>query len=342
MWRRTRGIGLEAVLFVLITVLMPVLLLAAAAVDLVLWIARRKHWMSVRLVLLAWWFLLGEMRGVLSLWVIWLASGGRDTPTRRRRVYHLRQSWVGAHLAGVRVIFGLRFEIEGLEDAGSGPVLVLIRHASIIDNALPDAIIGRTHDIGLRYVLKRELQMLPTIDIGGRWVPTNFVRRGSRDTEGELETLRRLAQGLGDDEGILIYPEGTRHTDEKLANAKAIIAERQPEIAPLANRLQNLLPPRLGGPIALLEATRGTDVVVCGHVGLDGFEYMSDIWAGGLVGTTVRIKFWRHDAADVPTDRDALVAWLYDRWQELDDWVGESLGKAAERDGSGRGAIGVR
>jgi 1-acyl-sn-glycerol-3-phosphate acyltransferase len=222
------------------------------------------------------------------------------------------------------VIFGLRFEIEGLQQAGPGPVLVLIRHASIIDNALPDAILGRTHDIGLRYVLKRELQMLPTIDIGGRMVPTNFVRRGSRDTEGELATLRRLAEGLDDDEGLLIYPEGTRHTDEKLARAKAIIAERQPEIAPLAAGLRHLLPPRLGGPIALLEAARGTDVVVCGHIGLDGFEYLSDIWAGGLVGTTVRIRFWRHAAQDVPHDRDALIAWLYERWQELDDWIGEN------------------
>ena len=32
--------------------------------------------------------------------------------------------------------------------------------------------------------------MLPTIDIGGRWVPTNFVRRGSGDTDGELAKLR--------------------------------------------------------------------------------------------------------------------------------------------------------
>src|SRR4051794_38904593 len=191
---------------------MPALLLVAAAVDLGLWVARRKPLMSVRLVLLAWWFLLGEMRGVLSLLAIWIAAGGRDTPTRRRRVYHLRQRWIGAHLAGVRVIFGLRFEIEGLEDAGPGPVLVLIRHASIIDNALPDAIIGRTHDIGLRYVLKRELQMLPTIDIGGRLGPTNFFRRGSRDTRPELPTLRLGAQGPGGDESLPSYPQSTRHT----------------------------------------------------------------------------------------------------------------------------------
>ena len=336
--RRTRGITLETVLFVLVTVLMPVLLVAAAAVDLTLWAVRRKPWMSVRLVLLAWWFLAGELRGVTTLFVIWVASGGKDTHKRRRRVYHLRQSWVGGHLAGVRVIFGLRFAIEGLEEAGPGPVLVLIRHASIIDNALPDAIIGRTHDIGLRYVLKRELQMLPTIDIGGRMVPTNFVRRGSGDTERELVNLRRLAEGLGADEGLLIYPEGTRHTDEKLARAKALIAERQPELAPLAAGLRHVLPPRLGGPLALLEATRGTDVVVCGHIGLDGFEYISDIWAGGLVGTTVRIRFWRHDAADIPAGHDELVAWLYERWQDLDDWIDEHRDVGSDRPRKAAGA----
>ena len=69
------------------------------------------------------------------------------------------------------MLFGLTFEIEGLEHAGPGPVLVLIRHASIIDNALPDAVIGHAHGLGLRFVLKHELEMLPTIDIGGRWVP---------------------------------------------------------------------------------------------------------------------------------------------------------------------------
>ena len=201
-------------------------------------------------------------------------------------------------------------------------MLIFIRHASIIDNALPDAVIGHAHGLGLRFVIKHELEMLPTIDVGGRWVPTNFVRRASADVAGEVARLRRLAHDLGDGEGIVIYPEGTRHTPEKLARAQELIAERQPAIAPLANRLRNVLPPRLGGPIALLEESRGADVVVCGHVGLDGFEHIRDIWAGGLVGTTVRVRFWRYPAADVPADSDERTAWLYERWLLLDDWVG--------------------
>jgi hypothetical protein len=63
--------------------------------------------------------------------------------------------------------------------------------------------------------------------------------------------------------------------------------------------------------------------VLCGHVGLDGFEYIRDIWAGGLVGETVRIRIWRFARSEVPTDEQERTAWLYDKWQLLDDWVGE-------------------
>jgi len=324
--RRARGIAIESLAFVLVTALLPVLLPVGALVDLVLWLRTRKHWMALRLVAMAWWFLFGELRGILSFGAIFLAGGWRDTPARRRRVYALRRSWAAQHIAGIRVIFRLKIEVEGVEDVAPTPVLMLIRHASIIDNMVPDAIAARPHGLGLRYVIKRELRMLPTIDIGGSWVPTNFVRRGSTDVEAELVELRKLAIDLEPHEGILIYPEGTRWTPAKLARAQEKIRERQPEIAPLADRLVNLLPPRLGGPVALLEAARGTDVVVCGHVGLDGFEYVSDIWAGGLVGTTVRVRFWRYPASEIPEGREAMTAWLYERWLELDAWVGEQRG----------------
>jgi 1-acyl-sn-glycerol-3-phosphate acyltransferase len=156
-----------------------------------------------------------------------------------------------------------------------------------------------------------------------------FVRRASGDTATELERFSALTVNMSTDDGLLLYPEGTRWTAEKLARAQAIIAERQPEMAPLAARLRYVLPPRLGGTVKLLESARDCDVVLFGHYGLDGFEYISDIWSGGLVGTTVQLKFWRFPAAEVPTDRDELIRWLYARWQELDDWIAEARGDFA-------------
>ena len=257
--RRAKGIAIETGAFVALTLAFPVVLAAAAVVDLALWVVRRKPWMATRLACMAWWFLFGELRGIAGLTAIYVVTGGplgRRSLRRRRLVYDLRIHWARSHLGGIRALFGLTFEVEGLEHAGPGPVLIFIRHASIIDNALPDAVIGHAHGLGLRFILKRELQMLPTIDIGGRWVPTNFVRRASSDPAGEIASLRGLAHDLGEGEGILVYPEGTRHTPEKLARAQELIAERQPAIAPLADRLRNLLPPRLGGPLALLEESQ--------------------------------------------------------------------------------------
>ena len=326
--RRVRGIGLEVLAFALTTVLFPVLLVGAVVVDLVLWLRTRKPWVAVRLVAMAWWFLLGEMYAMFSMLGIWLLTGGPfgvGSMRRRRMLYRLRGRWAASHLGGIRVLFGLKFNVDGLEHGGPGPVIIMIRHASIIDNMVPDALIAREHGLGLRYVIKRELQMIPTIDIGGRWVPTNFVRRVSDDSAGEISKLRTLATDMGDDEGILIYPEGTRATKAKLARAKELIAERQPEIAPLANQLNHLLPPRLGGPLALLDEGAGTDVVICGHTGFDGFQHVSDIWAGGLVGTTINVRLRRYPASEVPAGEDDRTAWLYERWLELDAWVGEHL-----------------
>lgn len=330
--RRARGIALILVAFVLVTALSPVLLLGALAADLALWLRRRKPWMAWRLVAMLWWFLLGETWGLFGLGAIWLLSGGRDTPARRDRLYRLKRRWLGSHLRGIRALFRLTFTAEGLELAAPGPILVMTRHASIIDNTLPDVIIGGAHKTAFRFVIKRELQILPTIDIGARWVPTLFVRRASGATEAELAKMDALTVNLGPADGLMIYPEGTRWTAAKLARAQAIVAERQPELAPLANQLRYLLPPRLGGAIRLLENARGVDVVVFGHYGLDGFEYISDIWAGGLVGTTVKMKFWRYPALEIPEGREELIAWLYARWLELDEWIAQARREAGERD----------
>lgn len=332
-WRRVRGISIEIVLFAVVTVLLPVLLVVAAAVDLTLWLRTRKPWVGVRLAAFGWWFLLTEMRALLTIATIWVITGGpfgRSSLRRRRYLYGLRIHWARSHLGGIRVLFALRLEVEGLDDAGPGPILMMMRHASIIDNMLPDAIVARRHGYGLRFVIKRELQVLPTIDIGGRWVPTNFVRRGSGDSAGEIDRLRALADDLGPGEALMIYPEGTRFTPKKLARALEVIAERQPEISAQANRLRNILPPRLGGPLALMNETEDVDVVFCGHVGFDGFQYVSHIWAGGLVGTTIRVKLWRHAASSIPSDPVARRDWLYEQWQILDDWIGEQIPDRAE------------
>lgn len=324
--RRVRGIALEIVAFVLVTAVLPLLLLIALVVDLYLWVRTRKHLVGIRLVPFLWTFLATEMWALVCLAVIWVSTGGPfggDSMRRRRGIYWLRPRWARSHLGSISFLFGLGLEIEGREEAAGAPALIMIRHASIIDNMLPDTQIALPLGKGIRYIIKRELEMIPVIDIGGRWIPTQFLRRVSKDPEAEIATMRRLAHEIGPGECVLIYPEGTRATEKKIARAKEIVRERSPEVAPLAEPLVNLLPPRLGGPLGLLEEMPDTDVVFFAHVGFDGYERISDIWAGRLVGQKIRMKLWRVPAAEIPRDERGATEWLYSQWQEMDRWVGE-------------------
>jgi 1-acyl-sn-glycerol-3-phosphate acyltransferase len=170
-------------------------------------------------------------------------------------------------------------------------------------------------------VLKRELLSDPCLDVAGNRLPNYFVERGSDDTEGELRAIRDLGTGLGSQDGVLIYPEGTRFTKEKRARALERLSKGDPVISARAQRLQHVLPPRLGGPLALLQATSPADVVVLAHHGLDGFAHLRDIWAGGMVNTTVLVEFWRVPRDAVPADQADQVGWLYDVWDRIDAWI---------------------
>jgi 1-acyl-sn-glycerol-3-phosphate acyltransferase len=327
LYRRGRGIGLQLILFLLITGLEPELALVAAAVDLVRWVQHRKPWMAVRLLAFVWWAVFCELRGLLGLTWIRLLTVGRP-PHVDRRVYRLRRQWLGGHLKGMRWIFGLRFEGDGMELARGGPAVFLMRHASTVDTLLPETFVSIAHDMWPRYVLKRELLNLPTIDIGRRWVPTVFVQRGSEDPDAELRRLRALTEDLHTDEALIIYPEGTLFSPTKLTRAQQIVAERQPAVADLARRLRHVLPPKVAGPTVLLQNSPDSDVVVFGHLGLDSFEYPKDMWRGDIVGGTVRMKLWRYPAAEVPRDDDGFARWLYQRWVELDEWIDAQLADA--------------
>jgi 1-acyl-sn-glycerol-3-phosphate acyltransferase len=330
--RRARVIGIEVVMFVLVTVLFLPLALLAAAIDLVRWLRRRDRWVAVRLLAVVWWALSIELRGLLLLLRLWIAAAGKDPVRFRAWIYRLLHWWICSHFKGVRAIFGLRFEVEDLDCAGPGPVVILMRHGSTVDTLLPEAVIAEAHGLRLRYVLKRELLALPTIDIGRRWAPQVFVHRGSGAIDAELERVRKLPVGLGANDAVLIYPEGTVYTPQKLARAQQIIGERQPELSDAANRLRHVLPPRPGGTLALLQAAGNVDVVLCGHTGLPPFRSIRDMWSGELVGSTVRIKFWRYSGGDIPLDSEEdFREWLYQRWFELDDWLDDHLTQTGAR-----------
>ena len=241
--RRLRTIVPRVLGFLLVTVLLPVLLVVAVVTDALRRVASGMPPTAVRLVLFLWGYLAAEVAGVAALATLWVASlGDRRSAWLRETTWRVQQLWAGALLDAVRALFRLRLEVAGGDEVAPGPVIVLIRHASIVDNLLPAELVARRHGIRLRYVLKRELLADPCLDIAGRRLPNYFVRRGTGEVQ-ELERVRALGHGLGPGDGVLIYPEGTRFTPERRARAIARIAERAPDLAARAERIRHLLPP---------------------------------------------------------------------------------------------------
>jgi 1-acyl-sn-glycerol-3-phosphate acyltransferase len=316
--RRILTVPAFAIAFVLTTALFPLLLVCAAVADVV---RGSRIFAGARLVVFLWVFLAVELLGICALAGVGLATIG--SPARRRSMTWPVQRWyTGSLLGAVRGIFGVTLSIAAEEQAlvARGPFVVLARHASIVDTLVPAAFIANQHRIRLRYVLKRELLVDPCLDIAGHWLPNHFVSRDGTDSAGEIAAVRALREGLVTDEGVLIYPEGTRFTASKRDKAIAR-ASGDPVALGRVTRLRHVLPPKPGGSMALVDGDE--DVIFLGHHGLGGLSRVGDVWRGFLVGRHVRVKIWREPASSVPKDREARLAWLAERWQRLDEWIDE-------------------
>ena len=141
--RRLRTIPPLVLGLVLLTALMPVLLVVGLVIDAVRWVAFGVPPTAARLVVFLWVYLAAEVGGVAALAAVWVASlGGRRRLWLREVTWRFQQLWAGVLFGAVRVLFGLRLEVAGDDAVAPGPVIVLIRHASIVDNLLPAKLVA--------------------------------------------------------------------------------------------------------------------------------------------------------------------------------------------------------
>lgn len=310
------------VAFGAVTLALPLLVLLALFYDLAVFLLKRRRFMAMRLTGIGWIYLGAECLGLVALGGLWvITAGGRLNRLLIDGTSAIQRWWAGSLFYTVRRAFDLRFEVEGADVISPGPVLVFMRHASIVDNLLPSAFITAPHRIKLRYVLKQELLSDPALDVAGSRLPNYFVDRGSTDSAAEVAEVGRLGEGLGIHEGVLIYPEGTRFTVERRAKVLERLKDSNPSLHSRALKMTSVLPPRLSGPLALLDAEPPADVVIAAHAGLDGFSHIRDILGGGLVGSTIRLRFERFRHGDIPEEPSQRADWLIDRWADVDGWI---------------------
>ena len=310
-----RAVTVPAFLLALLawSALLPFSLPLALAHDLLL----RRRLAATRFVAAVLAFLAFEGFGVAA--VITLVITRRAT---LHNLYALEATWADALLRTLLWLFGMRLQIEGLDAVRPGPILLVGNHVSVADALLPAALASARRGLRLRYVAKRELLWDPAVDLGCHILPNVFVRRGAADTAGDLARVGALVEGIGPDDGVVLFPEGTRFTEAKRA---ALLARREKE-GPFEHLerdrgLRCLMPPHLGGLLTLLERGAGADVVVMAHTGLEGLVKLGDLWGGHLLGRTLQVAFWRLPAAGVPTAREARIDWIYSQWDRLDQWV---------------------
>lgn len=331
---RRRAITGPALLIVtpIYLALTPVLVLVAGVAD----AARRRPWTAIRFTVALAVNLVMHVVGFAAVFGAWLVGGrwaGAD-PARERRLMNRVQVWWASVVwaASVRV-FSMRLVVSGRDAAIPGPVVVLARHASIIDTLLPLVILGNL-GLRLRYVMKRELLRDPLIDaLGHRW-PHAFIRRGTRDPH-QIEHVARLLDDLGATDAVVLYPEGTRFTPDKRAKILASLRTAHPEAYARARRLRNLLPPHPAGSLTLLARPDAPDVVLFAHTGLERANHFKDLLAGSLVGATVEVAMWRVSRADIPRTEDAALSWLEDQWERIDCWIDAHRARNGRRSGDG-------
>lgn len=319
--RRLITIPLYFVLCLLVLATLPLLLGIAAAIDRM----RGHSWVLARCIGFFAFYLVCEVVGIGTAFWVWVATGCGAAHARFQRWnFALQCWWARTLLRGAQRIFGMRLEVEEPADLGRGPLILFIRHASVGDTLLPAVYISGRHGIVLRYVLKRELLWDPCLDIVGNRLRNCFVRRGSGESARESALVQELMEDLGPTDGVLIYPEGTRFTPSKRERILERIAQKgDVDLLAKAEALQHVLPPRLGGPLALLERNVSADAVFCAHVGFDGAGSFKDLLSGALVHRLVRVRFWRIPYADIPRATSAQVEWLYEQWRRIDTWVGD-------------------
>ena len=313
--RRLITIPVVYLAFIALTFLLPVVLVAGAGIDALRWIVSRTPAMALRMTAFGWVYLLGEVWAIPTLAITGVLPESRSVPL----TYRLQMVWLNWNLNTVRFVFRMTFTADGTAAIPPPPILVVSRHASLIDTLLPGRYVTQPFGIPLRYVLKKELLVDPALDIAGNRLPNVFVDRGG-DTERELRAVRDLATTMPDGEGLLIYPEGTRYSEAKRIKFTDKVAQRGGAVGDLAAEYQRVLPPRPAGTLAMLDA-RPLDVVVMAHRGLEGFAEIRDIWSGGLVGSNVQIRFWRIPHAEIPHDAGDRRVWLFATWADVDAWV---------------------
>jgi 1-acyl-sn-glycerol-3-phosphate acyltransferase len=329
-------------------VLLPVLVIVAVVS---VWLPGR--WRALRLLGFALVYLALEVVGLAVAAVLWALSGFG---------YRLRApAYQTAHYAVLRILldvlmrvaqrlFALRLITDGaswspLDDGEPGStnaMVVLSRHAGPGDSfLLVHTLMNRDHLRRPRIVLKDVLRLDPLIDVYLNRLPNHFVSADPVARDNAAEAIAELARGLGEEDALLIFPEGANFTPQRRFRAIQRLRDRGlASVVRRAEAMRHVLPPRPAGVTAALQAAPHADVVFVAHTGLEHLRTVRDLWRSLPMDKTLYLRWWFLPATEVPRVDAELTAWLYHWWKTIDDWINTRQQESTK--GGDEGAAGVR
>jgi len=256
------------------------------------------------------------------------------TEPYQSRHYAVMRRLLDTLYEGAEKTYRLRVEVDEPDLTGdelaarlTRPVIVLSRHAGPGDSLLLVHQLLSVYHRRPRVVMKATLQLDPSVDIVGNRLPNVWIKSRQAGEHIFTEQITRLARGLDERGALVIFPEGGNWTPGRWRRGIRRLEEHgRGDLATRARDMPNLLPPRIGGALSAIAACPQADVIFVAHAGLDRIVTVGDIWRNLRVDQTVRAKWWRVPAAEVPRSADhaAQERWLYDWWQRIDTWISQN------------------
>ncbi|HVE74591.1 MAG TPA: 1-acyl-sn-glycerol-3-phosphate acyltransferase [Mycobacteriales bacterium] len=331
--RRPLGLLLIAAAVLAATAL-PLLLLGAALASLFV----PGRWRPLRVLTFTLVYLAIEVAGLAVAFALWVASGfgwKLRSPAFQRAHYAVLHALLAEAELSARLVFKVRMVTDGaswspVDDGVPGStnaMIVLSRHAGPGDSfLLVRTLLNRDHLRRPRIVLKETLQLDPLIDVYLNRLPNYFVPIARQPGADPAAGIGKLAQNLGDEDALLIFPEGGNFTPRRRRRAidKLRALGRRREAAQAA-AMEHVLAPRAAGVQAALAAAPHADVVFVAHTGLERFSTIRDLYRGIPMDTELRMRWEFIPAADVPRDAQSQVDWLYHHWAEIDSWIDQHV-----------------
>jgi hypothetical protein len=274
-------------------------------------------------------YLFFEIVSIVAMFGLWLGSGAglrMRSPRIQDAHFSYLRWWLERIQSAARRLFRLSIEIDDPPARKAGPVLVFSRHAGPGNSMLLVATLMIGYERLPRIVMLAKLQWDPFFDTIGNRLPNRFISHHPSERDRSLEAIAELAGGTRGQGAFVLFPEGRDFTSKLRVRAIAHLRKRgYDKLADRAEGMRRVLPPRHGGVMAAVNAAPEADVVFVAHTVLEHLGPFRELWRRIPFERPVSAKYWRIPAGEVPREKEALIEWLYEWWQQIDQWIHEKI-----------------